>query len=125
MCLQMTALPNLAGRVSARRLAQVSGLSVSKHEDHLWFADQPGCSCSLLTDHADFSADTWDLRPEVVEPLAHALQLLGKEAHGFTFKALWAGDLVESTGRITLREFLAEVRANKLRNAHQYVVGRA
>ena|SRR5687767_8389446 len=125
MCLQMTALPNLAGRVSARRLAEVSGLAVSKHQDHLWFADQPGCSCSLLTDHAEFSADTWDLRPEVVEPLALAFQLLGKEASGFRFQALWAGDQVESTARITLREFLAEVRANKVRNAHEYVVGRA
>jgi hypothetical protein len=106
-------------------LAEVSGLSVSKRKGHLWFADQPGCSCSLLSDHADFSADTWDLRADVVEPLTHALRLLGEEAHGFTFQAVWAGDAIESTSGVTLREFLAEVRANKIRNAHEYVVGRA
>jgi hypothetical protein len=79
----------------------------------------------LLSDEAAFSAEYWDLRPDLLEKLAVAFLLLGREASGFAFEALWAGDRIESESRASLRDFVRDVRANRVRNAHRYLVGRA
>ena len=125
MCLQAKAVPNIPNKVSARRLSEASGLRVTKAGEELWFSETPGCSCSLLTDHADFSASTWNFRADLLDNLATAFAVLGKEASGFTFEALWAGDEIESEGKTSLRDFLKDVRSNNVRNGHRYIVGRA
>jgi len=58
----------------------------------------------------------------VLEGLAAALELLGKEAGGFTLRAIWIGDEVETEGRLSLSQMLDEVRGNRVRNRHTYKV---
>ncbi len=51
-----------------------------------------------------------------------SLQLLGKEAGGFTLRAVWIGDEAETEGEVSLSQMLAEVRSNRVRNRHTYKV---
>ena len=126
MCLQVYAVPVLGNRVSAERLARVSGLWVKKVNRPIkgafWFSVDGGCSCSLLADEADWNAPVWALEPKVLEGLAAALELLGDEAGGFTFQALWVGDQAETEGQIPLAEMLQDVRNDRVRNKHTYRV---
>lgn len=126
MCLQVYAVPMLGNRVSAERLARVSGLWVKKVnrpvKGAFWFSVDGGCSCSLLSDEADWNAPVWALEPNVLERLATALQLLGAEAGGFTFQALWIGDKADTESQITLAEMLEDVRNNRVKNKHTYRV---
>jgi len=32
-----------------------------------------GCACGMLSDDADWNAETWAMRPEIIEPLAQTL----------------------------------------------------
>jgi len=71
MCLELIAVPAAPDRVSAKRLSTVSGLAVRKTDrpikGALHFALDPGCSCSLLAESADWNQATWDLAPAVLE----------------------------------------------------------
>lgn len=129
MCIEVSAVPTEPGRVSARRLADVSGLVVTKCgrpvPGSLHFAKERGCGCSLLGDSADWESATWDFAPEVLEGLARALETLHADAKGFSFQALWAGDEVETEAHVPLKEVLRDVRANRIRNKHVYRTGRA
>ena len=125
MCLRVYAVPSEPAQISARRLAETTGLAVKKQGDELHFAKLPGCSCSLLTDSADWAHECWDLVPDVLEPLATGLELLHQEARGFTFQAVWEGDEVETESRVRLHELLKDVRENRVKNKHRYQVGRA
>jgi hypothetical protein len=129
MCLQFFAVPAEPGRVSARRLAQVSGLKVTKlntpEEGALWFSVDGGCSCSLMADDADWSDQTWKLESKVLSGLAAACELLDREANGFTLQAYWIGERPEARVRVALREVLADIHENRVRNKHVYVVGKA
>lgn len=126
MCLQAYAIPAQENRVSAQRLSTLSGLRVEKlnkpYKGALYFSRDGGCSCSLLSDNADWNEPVWELEPEVLEPLAKALQVLGDEAGGFTFQAIWIGDSAETANESTLSEVLQEIRNNKIRNKHIYKV---
>ena len=129
MCLQVFAVPATENRVRAERLARVSGLHVVKRHTPLkgafHFSRDGGCSCSMMTDAADWNAPQWDLEPATLEGLASALTLLADEADGFRFQALWIGDTPASESRIFLRELLAEIRNNRVKNKHVYLVGKA
>jgi len=127
MCLEVTAIPRDPGKVSARRLAEASGLHVRKVGRHeaLRFSFEPGCSCSLLADEADIEGETWLLRADALDGLARALELLAREAHGFTFSATWIGENSQSEELVRLSEVLADVRANRIKNRHNYRVGGA
>jgi len=112
--------------VSAQRLTKLSGLRIEKlnkpFKGALWFSRDGGCSCSLLSDNADWNEPVWDLEPEILEPLAKALEVLGEEAGGFTFQAIWAGDKAETSSESTLPEILQEIRNNQIKNKHVYKV---
>jgi hypothetical protein len=127
MCLQAYAIPAQEKRVSAERLSKLSGLRVEKlikpFKGALCFSRDGGCSCSLMSDNADWNEPVWELDPEILEPLAKALQMLGEEAGGFTFQAIWAGDSAETTSETSLAEILQEIRNNHVRNKHIYKVG--
>jgi hypothetical protein len=127
MCIEVFAVAAEAGKVSARRLSAISGLVVTKKnrpvKDALHFSRKPGCSCSLLSDTADWGRDTWALEPEVVEGLAAALSAIHEEAGGLSFQALWIGDKVATEECVPLKELLRDVRANKVKNRHVYRAG--
>jgi hypothetical protein len=92
MCLEVFAIPAQENRVSAQRLSEVSGLRVEKlkgaHKGALGFSREGGCSCSLMSDDADWNRPVWDFEPEILEPLAKALQTLGEESGGFSLQAI-------------------------------------
>ena len=127
MCLELYAVPAVAGRVSADRLERVSGLRVKKQrrpvEGALHFSRDGGCSCSLMTDDADWNASEWALEPSILTGLAAALQLIDEEAGGFTFQAVWIGDETHARERVALRDVLKDVRENRVKNKLVYVVG--
>ncbi len=129
MCLQLFALPAQSGKVSARRLAAVSGLSVAKLNEPLpgamWFSVDGGCSCSLMSDDASFDDLVWDLKPDVLDGLVAAVELLAREAKGLAFYAYWAGEDPGSAHRVKVRELLNDIRSNRVRNKYVYLVGRA
>jgi hypothetical protein len=122
MCLRLYAIPAIEKRVGADRLSKIS-LSVKKVRGAFHFSDDGGCSCGFLSEEADLNEPMWALRPELLERLAVAPQLLGKEAAGFTFEALWAGDHAVTKAEISLSELLQEIRSNRIRNKHTYLVG--
>jgi len=85
-----------------------------------------GCACGLLGDDADWDAETWAMRPEVIEPLARAFEALLQ--HGTAraaVEALWAGDRPQKEVRITSRELAAVVRSKGLGTKARYVIERA
>jgi hypothetical protein len=123
MCLSFEVTPHIPGRVSAERLSKLSGLAVAKRSGILHFSvGGKGCGCPLLTASADFAADFWELEPNVIPALETALTTLVLEAGGFNLSALWAGDAAESESNPSFTDFLAALRANRLRNAHVYRV---
>jgi hypothetical protein len=129
MCLQVFMVPAISGQVGPERLSQVSGLRVEKRRHPvphaLHVSVDGGCSCSLMSDDADLNAPIWALDPSVLEGLARALRLLSDEAGGFTFQALWIGDEPETRSRVPLRDVIADVLNNHVRNKHVYIVGKS
>jgi hypothetical protein len=129
MCLELVAIPDEAGLVSADALSKVSGLTVTKSHHpcagSLHFSRGGGCACSLLSDNADWNNPTWDLDPQVLDGLAKAVTLLGERVSGFVFQAIWMGDEPETTDRVRLEQLLRDIRANAVRNKHVYRIGRA
>ena len=129
MCLELFIVPARAGRVSPERLSEVSGLRVAKRnhptKNALHFSVDGGCSCSLMTDNADWNAPTWDLDANTLDGLARALAAVANEAEGFTLQAIWIGEKPQSCERIPLRDVLADVLNNRVKNKHIYVVGKA
>ena len=79
----------------------------------------------MMTDAADWNAPYWELEPATLEGLASALTLLADEADGFRFQGQWIGDPPESESRVPVREVLADIRNNRVRNKHVYFVGKA
>ena len=77
-----------------------------------------------MTDDADWNAPAWALEPDVLTGLVVALQLLHDEADGFMFQALWVGDQAETRERVALRDVLKDVRENRVKNKHVYLVGK-
>jgi len=127
MCLEVYAVAT-ANRVGDERLAKVSGLWVKKRnkptKGAFYFSKDGGCSYSLMAESADWNNPIWDLAPEILDGLSKAIQLLGEESDGFTFQALWIGDKAESKAKISLQDLLTDIKTNKVKNKHIYVVGK-
>jgi hypothetical protein len=123
VCLQVFAVPTVTNRVSADRLSAVSGLRIEKRRGEFHISVDGGCSCSLLSDSADWNAETWALEPKVLDGLSRVLRLLSDEAGGFAFQALWIGDKPKTRSESSLRELLSDVQQNCVRNKHVYLVG--
>jgi hypothetical protein len=75
-----------------------------------------------LSDNADWNEHVWEFEPEILEPLAKVPQVLGEEAGGFTFQAIWMGDKAKTSSESTLPENLEEIRNNQIKNKHVYWV---
>jgi hypothetical protein len=129
MCFELIAIPGVAGKVSARALASVSGLTVTKSDrpfkSTFHFSREPGCSCSLLSDEAEMDAPAWLLAPAVLEGLAAGVELLATRAGGVRLQAVWMGESVRAEERIPLKQLLRLIRGNAVGNWHAYLVGSA
>ena len=80
-----------------------------------WIFEEGGCACSMLTDHAHWGDPTWNMRPEMLEPLAQTLETLGSAiSQGFTFAPLWAGDHAFAEHVVSVKEIAALVRDGRL-----------
>jgi hypothetical protein len=77
----------------------------------------------MMLESADWSADTWDLRPELLPALARAISVLAShQIEGFTFEAMWAGDQAKAEQQVTLKELLQDIEANKIKNKVIFVL---
>lgn len=84
------------------------------------------CACSLLTDEADWNADNWAMRPEVLEPLSRSLETLASEGPArLAVQALWAGDGPAKECVVTARDLVTTVREGRLGTRIRYVIERA
>jgi hypothetical protein len=129
MCLEIIAqiLPESKGRVSARRLSDLSRLHVSSVRFHgaaaLHFAVSGGCSCEFLSDSAEFESPVWSLNPEHLTPLAEAISLLGSEAKPFSFLAHWLdSESPKETSEVKLSALIKDIKDNRVRNNVLYLV---
>ena len=129
MCLELTVVPSVTGAVSADTLSELSGRTVTKSMTHVatafYFAREPGCSCSMLGDDADWDSSTWAFDPAVLEGLARAVKEVAARAKGLTFEALWMGYPFETQEHVPLKQLLRDIRSNAIKNKHRYVVGSA
>lgn len=130
MCLEMTAsiAADAKGRVSAERLSQITGLSVSSGKADgrpvLHFAVTGGCSCEFLSDDAEFECETWALSAPHLPALSEAVSLLHLECDKFSFIAHWLGGQPPARTQNISGAALAKLMVNnELGNNIVYVVG--
>ena len=82
----------------------------------LWLHD-------LLTDDADWNADTWDMNQSGLDALASFLELFSQKiGKDFSFQAIWAGDKVEVNRELTTGELVQIVRSNNIGTKTNYIV---
>lgn len=88
-------------------------------------SEEGGCACSLLSDAADWNAETWAMRPEVLDRLANALEILCTRGPRELFvEALWTGDVVRETVQLTPKEISVLARSSKLGTHTKYAIVR-
>ena len=95
-----------------------------------WFGlvknSQPYLSLGLhdmLTDRADWNADTWDLNKSGLDALASFIELFSRRiGKDFSFQAIWAGDNVEIIKELTIGEFVQIVNSNNIGTKTKYLV---
>jgi len=88
--------------------------------------DGGGCACGLLSDDADWSSESWRMRPDIVEPLARTLEVLLQHGPGrVALEAFWAGDRPHREVRLASNEMGAIVRGKGLGTKVRYIIERA
>jgi hypothetical protein len=89
----------------------------------LTVSEAGGCACSFLSDEADWDAEVWSMRPEILDRLARTLELLAaSEAEGLAIEALWTGTTAQQTVRVSLAELGPLVRSSRLGTRTRYEV---
>ena len=82
-----------------------------------------GCACDLLTDDADWDAETWDIIESYLPDLSLIISSLSEEIpEGFIFEALWAGDVQKGKLLVTAEELSKIIRSNKIKIKITYQV---
>ena len=116
----------------ASRKAAVGGLRVEMEHPPRWpwarqtparavISEEGGCACSLLSDQADWNADTWAMRPEILEQLARTLQILVEEGPpNLSVQALWVGETPGETVRVTTATLVTLARSSGLGTRTRY-----
>jgi len=110
----------------AAREATATGLSVKVEHPPKWpwarqapvratISEEGGCACSLLADDADWNADSWAMRPEILDRLAETIRILLEEGPArLTIEALWIGEAPHQTTKTTAAELVALARSSRL-----------
>ena len=135
MCLILTVAAPASERQKledAARKAAVAGLQVEVEHPPRWpwarqaparavISGEGGCACSLLGDDADWNAEAWAMRPEILEQLALTLQILADEGPpNLSVEALWAGEAPSETARVTPSELAELARSSRLGTRTRY-----
>ncbi len=130
MCLEVIAIvsSDAAASVSASKLAEVSGMVVKSQtfegRKALHLSLNGGCSCDLLSDAADWEADSWALLPESLPKLEAAFCHLASHAKRFSVLAHWlGGERPRSSVRVGASQLAKLVHANDVGNNVLYHVG--
>ena len=88
-------------------------------------SEKGGCACSLLAENADWDAEVWAMRSDVLEPLARTLSSLAEAGpEGMVVEALWQGEKSEREERVTPRELAALALRSGLGTHTRYLVSR-
>ena len=139
MCLILVASAPSAARERlehAARKAAAAGLRVEIEHPPRWpwareaparvvLSENGGCACSLLSDQADWNADAWAMRPEVLEQLARTLQILVEEGPpNLAVEALWVGETPRETIAVTAAELVTLARLSGLGTRTRYELSR-
>jgi hypothetical protein len=116
----------------AAREAAAAGLRVEVEHPVRWpwacktavratISENGGCACSLLSDAADWDADFWATRPEILDQLARTLQIIVDEGPPrLTAEALWIGETPRQTSRVTAAELIELARSSRLGTKTRY-----
>jgi hypothetical protein len=137
MCLILTVTAPASDREkfeTVSRQPNADGLRVEV--EHLsrwpWARERPvravvseagGCACSLLSDDADWNAEVWAFRDDVLDRLAATLQHLAASVkRGVTVEALWIGDNVKETRSVSAADLVELARKNRLGTRTRYEV---
>ena len=137
MCLFLEAISAATERAileSAAREASSVGLRVVVGHPSLWswakgkpvratISEEGGCACSLLNDDADWDAETWSMRSEVLDRLAATLETLAMRGpQGLVVEALWQGETAEKTVSVTPSELAEIAKSSGLGTRTRYTV---
>lgn len=83
-------------------------------------SEEGGCACSLLSDDADWNADAWAMRPEILEQLG-TLQIFADEGpRSVSVERLWVGEAPSETARVTPSELAELARSSGLGTRTRY-----
>jgi len=83
-----------------------------------------GCACGMLSDDADWNAETWAMRAASFEPLAQTLEeLLRLGPRRITVAALWAGDRPQRGAQRHASRSKRIIRTTGLGTKRRYVGG--
>lgn len=122
---------------NAARAASKAGLRVTLGHASRWpwarqrpvrasISEDATCACSLLSDDADWNAEVWAMRPEVLEPLERTLEVLAYQGpERLAVQALWIGEQPELERRVSGSELASLARQSRLGTRTRYVVERA
>ena len=135
MCLILTVAAPAAERErleDAARKAAGAGLRVEMEHPPRWpwagqtparavISEEGGCACSLLSDDAEWNADAWAMRPDILEQLARTVQILADEGPpNLCLEALWIGERPRETARVTAAELVMLARSSRLGTRTRY-----
>lgn len=135
MCLMLTVIAHASDRDKFETVSRRTG-GLTLNVEHLprwpWARDRPvratisengTCSCSLLSDDADWNAEVWRLRPEILERLASTLeQLVAEVTEGFRIEALWVGESPLQTVQVSADRLVELTRTNQFGTRTRYEV---
>jgi hypothetical protein len=76
-----------------------------------------------LSDEAEWDAQAWAMRPELLPPLAEAARVLGEQLpQGFAFRACWVGSEVREERILSAAELADLILASRLNEFTLYRV---
>lgn len=136
MCLSIIVEPKGLSREEAESIIQSlndsAALTVDLGPCKRWFRKIPPtlfisedgcCACDMLTDEADWNAPTWELREEILQPLADTLNSLCLRLPcEFSVLALWAGDKPEEDVEISIRDLCGLIKKNMVGTKTRYTI---
>jgi hypothetical protein len=137
MCLLLEAVAPISERSTldaAAIDARVGGLRVDLCHASRWgwaqtevvratISEDGGCACSLLSDEADWNAERWSMRPDVLERLASTLEVLARRGpRGLFIEALWSGETARETISVAPLQLAHLARHSGLGTHTRYIV---
>ena len=135
MCLTISVgIENLDENQAMEIVENIKGedlLPVSVFTPRKWFKklqpflqiaeEKNSCACSLLTEDADWDANTWSIIPKNLHLLANTITEIHKKSKSdITLEALWAGDKPIKEKKISIEEIVNLITDNKLGNKIKY-----